>query len=496
MPHHFDPELMKLLLELLLLCFLLAGYLLGRRRARLVAGLIKERAREPDCPDERTEELSQANDLLRVQIYLYRKAEETLNTLSHAIEQAHTSFVITSLDGEIRYVNPNFTAVTGYSAAQTVGRNARFLKSGQHTPDFYRELWETILAGNTWQGQFHNRRKSGELYWEAASISPVKNAAGEITHFVGVQEDITERKRAEEVLKESELRFKSLSKTAEAATRAKSDFLANMSHEIRTPMNAVKGMLYLLQQTALAENQKNYLGKAQSASNSLLRIIDDILDFSKIEAGKLKMERVSFSLVTVLDNLADLAATALEGKQVGFRIVCATDIPSQLIGDPVRLGQVLINLASNAIRFTMKGEIAVIVEQATAGADEIELRFSVTDSGIGIAPEHQAKLFHPFTQADTSTTRNYGGTGLGLAISKQLVEMMGGAIGVTSDQGRGSTFSFTARFGLEEAVASSEGNPQHGFEAVSAGSLFEGRSLAGLHVLLVEDHPINQEVAR
>ena len=410
-----------------------------------------------------------------------KRMNEELQTLSQAIEQTPTAVVITDRDGTIEYVNPHFTKVTGYAAAEAIGQNPRINKSDWHPPEFYQELWATILAGGEWHGEFRNKKKNGELYWEAADISPVKNSAGEITHFVAVKEDITERKRAEEQLQQAKA-------IAEAATRAKSEFLANMSHEIRTPMNAAMGMLYLLQQTQLTDKQKNYLDKAQSASNSLLKVINDILDFSKIEAGKLEMESVPFRLSAVLANLADVASAALQAKPVELQITPAADVPDHLIGDPFRLGQVLLNLTSNAIKFTEEGKITVRVERVVLEENEVGLRFSVQDTGIGMAPEQQAKLFNAFTQADTSTTRKYGGTGLGLAISKQLVEMMRGALTVASETGKGSTFSFSARFGYRS-----------GEEPAAAVAALEGenaRSFAGVKVLVVEDNPLNQEVAR
>jgi PAS domain S-box-containing protein len=368
---------------------------------------------------------------------------QSLRKLSLAIEQTPMAVVITDREGIIEYVNPHFTKITGYSTEEAIGREPRIVKSGYHSPVFYQELWETILGGKEWHGEFRNKRKNGELYWEASSISPVKNDAGEITHFVAVKEDISERKQTEEALRHAK-------RAAEAATAAKSEFLANMSHEIRTPMNAVLGMLYLLQQTPLVDRQKNYLNKAQSASNSLLKIINDILDFSKIEAGKLEMESAPFRLGTVLGQLADVASAAIKDKPVKLLIVVDPDVPNNLTGDPLRLGQVLLNLTNNAIKFTEEGEIIVSVKQVTSSDNEIELCFVVQDSGIGMTPEQLAKLFTAFTQADTSTTRRYGGAGLGLSISMQLVEMMGSRIKVASDPGKGSTFSFTVRFGCPE----------------------------------------------
>jgi len=237
-------------------------------------------------------------------------------------------------------------------------------------------------------------------------------------------------------------------KEADAATKAKSEFLANMSHEIRTPMNAIIGMTHLALKTGLTPKQIDYLVKIDSAANSLLGLINDILDFSKIEAGKLDMECLEFSIDDVMSQAADLAAVKTSEKGLELLVRVEPDVPRNLVGDPLRLKQILVNLAGNASKFTEKGEVVLSCRVAGKNQDSVLLRFAVRDTGIGMTAEQQSKLFSAFSQADSSTTRKYGGTGLGLTISKRLSELMGGDIGVTSEFGKGSTFFFTARLGI------------------------------------------------
>lgn len=384
--------------------------------------------------------IEQTGIQLGVMIERFR-AEEWLLKLFRAVENSPASVVITSKNGLIEYVNRKFTEISGYSAEEAIGRNPRMLNSGLQPKELYRKMWNMLFSGNEWRGDLRNRKKNGDIHWEHVLISPIRDENGEITHFVAVKDDITERKRIAEELQVA-------MEAADAANRSKSEFLANMSHEIRTPLNAIIGFSSLALNADLPPRLRDYISKISNAGVSLLDIINEILDFSKIEAGKLKMEQLLFNLdETLVNSISVIQQKAIE-KKLELHLDVAPEVPLQLIGDPLRLNQILTNLIGNAVKFTPQGEIEVTITVQKQFADSIILLFSVRDTGIGLTPEQQAALFQPFTQADGSTTRHFGGTGLGLSISHRLVGMMGGDIWVKSEPGVGSTFSFTASFRL------------------------------------------------
>ena len=301
--------------------------------------------------------------------------------------------------------------------------------------------------------------------------------------FVRIYVDVTENRRAEEELARQKDIATQAQQQAEESDRSKSEFLANMSHEIRTPMNAILGLTHLALKTELTTKQQDYLQKVHSSATSLLTIINDILDLSKIEAGKLAMEAVEFSLDEMLSNVTTLIGDKAQQKGLEFLFEVPAGMRRQLVGDPLRLAQVLINLANNAVKFTDEGEVVISVELLDETERDVQLQFTVRDTGIGLKPEHIEHLFESFSQADTSTTRQYGGTGLGLSISKRLVEMMYGRIWVESTFGEGSTFHFTARFEKSHAIPNKPGP-----------TLAEG--IRGRHVLVVDDNASARRIFR
>ena len=533
-----------------------------------------------------------------------RLYEEQLKRLYKAIEQSPLSIVITDPEGNIEYANPFFSAVTGYTLAEVIGQKPRALKSGVHDEAFYRDLWQTISAGETWQGEICNRKKDGALFWEHVIIAPVIANDGAVVSYIAVKEDISERKKLTDALRERtemlasiasaalsaiimmdsdggitfwnkaaeqifgwtraealgrdlhrliapsayqkgflenfarfrlggegtiignqvevtalrkdgtefpvELSLSSLlikdqwhavglvnditarkeseealllaRDAAQEANRAKSDFLARMSHEVRTPMNAIIGLSHLALEMDLSPQLHDYLAKIATSGRNLLRIINDILDFSKIEAQKLEIEPHPFSLEGVLADLAGVTAISAQEKGVEFMFSVAPDVPDRLIGDSVRLGQVLLNLTSNAIKFTDQGEVVVEISVTDRTPGQLVLRFSVRDTGQGLTEKQLGRLFTPFSQADGSISRTHGGTGLGLAICKRLVELMGGEFQVESIPGQGSVFSFTALLAEQEGV--------------DVAGLPVQPDQRNLRVLLVEDNPTVRAILR
>ena len=362
-----------------------------------------------------------------------------------ALDQ-HAIVSITDLNGKITYANQRFCEVSGYSLTELVGQNHRFINSGLHPAAFFEALWETVARGEVWHGEVRNRRKDGTYYWVAATILPLLGTDGLPQQYIGIRTDITANKALEHSLQEAKT-------NAEIATLAKSQFLANMSHEIRTPMNAILGMLKLLHNTELTPRQLDYASKTEGAAKSLLGLLNDILDFSKIDAGKMELEVQPFRIDRLMRDLSVIVSANVDQKSVEVLFDIDPTTPRVLMGDAMRLQQVLINLTGNAIKFTAQGEVLVQIKVLAQTAKGTTLRFAVCDSGIGIAPENQQHIFEGFAQAEASTTRRFGGTGLGLSICKRLVQMMGGELAVDSQPGVGSTFHFTVTLATAPALA-------------------------------------------
>jgi two-component system, sensor histidine kinase and response regulator len=411
-------------------------------------------------------------------------------------QQELTSALIDSIPDLIVYKDPQgrylgcngaFSQARGFTAAQLHGRTAHDFFPRERA-EFVERLDQEALAS---VGKHSVEEKVTYPDGTEATVETVRtqlrNAAGEVLGILSIGRNITQRKVMEEEMR-------SAREAAEEATRAKSDFLANMSHEIRTPMNAIIGMSHLALKTDLTPRQRDYLAKVESSSQHLLGIINDILDFSKVEAGKLDIERAEFDLDKVIAHVADLVAHKAAAKGLEFVLDVAPQVPRRLLGDSLRIGQILINYANNAVKYTERGRIVVKVRVDERTRDDALLHFSIADTGIGLTPEQQALLFRSFQQADSSITRRYGGTGLGLAISKNLARLMGGEVGVQSRFGEGSTFWFTVRAGVVH----------HTGHTVPAGLTSEGAPLdmvlpagpEGTRVLLVEDNEINQLVAQ
>jgi len=538
-----------------------------------------------------------------------KRTEGELRKLSRAVEQSSSTVVITDLAGNIEYANPKFTETTGYALEEVIGQNPRVLKSGTQPREFYVDLWGTIASGREWHGEFCNRKKNGELYWEAASISPIRDASGEITHYVAIKDDITERRRIEREIaaqkqllentleslthpfyvvdavdysikiansaaralgksglttchalshkrdtpcdsaehrcplvevkktkkpcivehihedadgnprymevngypifdddgnvesmieysiditerKLMEFQLEDARDAAEAANRAKSTFLANMSHELRTPMNAIIGYSEMLAEDAEDEGHDEMipdLEKINAAGKHLLALINDILDLSKIEAGRMDLFLETFDLRQMLDEAVATVMPLITKNENRLETDFADNLGNVRV-DLTKLRQALFNLLSNAAKFTEGGTITLAAKKELRDGEEW-LELSVADTGIGIGEDKLEAVFEEFSQADDSTTRDYGGTGLGLPISRRFCQMMGGDITVSSTLGKGTTFAIElpSRVDALEAAKSSA-KPEHP----------EPREMApGVRpILVVDDDPNSRELLK
>ena len=419
-----------------------------------------------------------------------RESEARKRLLATIVEQSDQAIFTVDLNACITSWNAGAEELLGYTAEEIIGKRYGILLpiEGGETLD----STERIRSGQKLLCETNLVTKTGTIVDIEVSAAPMFDDYGVHAGEITIARDITERKRTQEQLLQAK-------QAAEAASRAKSDFVANMSHEIRTPMNGILGFTELVLDSDLTAEQRDNMNAVKSSAESLLSVINDILDFSKIEAGKLDVESIPFSL---RDNLAQtMKPLELRARQKGLRLVwnVAPEIADAVIGDPVRLRQVIVNLAGNAIKFTDEGEVELAVEMESCDEREAQLLFSVSDTGIGISPEKQRVIFEAFSQADMSTTRLYGGTGLGLTIASRLVELMGGHISVESDPGQGSVFRFSLRVGLHKEVELPlPGRVPHLARTAEQPSLINAMSQAksrSLNILVAEDNPVNQKLA-
>ena len=570
-------------------------------------------------------------------------AEQQLHKLSMAVDQSPISISITDTRGRIEFVNHAHGVISGYSREESIGRRRMELHPTLGPLERVHEASAALQRGESWSGEFHNHRKNGEAYVSFVHLAPIRQTDGQISHYLVISEDISEKKRIgaeldqhrrhlqqlvdqrtqqlqmvnlalvegerfmrnladnqpgmlaywdtdvrcrfanrafrdwfgrpgleiegielqrllgaaryerqtehiealrsgralsyQDVLvhpdgrslqtmidlipdqvegqlrgvlvlvtdigaiKQAESKLQHLNAEltvsrdrAEAANRAKSAFLANMSHEIRTPMNAIIGLTHLLRRDAHDLRTLHRLDEVNEAAQHLLQVINDILDLSKIEAGKLELEHIDFSLANLVRRTQGLVAERATDKGLALRVQVDDGIDDGLRGDPTRLSQALLNLLSNAVKFTERGEVLLRVQRLPLDGGGQQLRFSVSDTGVGIPPEQMGRLFEAFAQGDTSTTRRFGGTGLGLAITQRLVAMMGGELGVTSQPGQGSEFWFSARF--ESGQAQIAPCPKTARMGMAEACEHLRQRSAGARVLLAEDNPVNQDVAQ
>ena len=433
--------------------------------------------------------------------------QDDIEKLSIVASSTDNIVIITDAQGRTEWVNRAFTEKTAYTLEDILGRKPGQLLQGLQTNlDATQRIGAAVARSQSIQEELLNYTKFGEPYWVSVQITPVCGADGVATRFISVQSDVTDRRRYErEILNQKEaLEDRVLSRTAElalakeqaeSAAQAKSAFLANMSHEIRTPLNAIIGFSHLCLQTPLEERQREFVAKTERAARNLVRIVDDILDFTKIEAGGLFLEMRRFAFDEVAANVDSIVGHLARAKGLHFSIVRGADTPSHLVGDALRLEQVLINLCGNAVKFTQTGSVMVDVKVESESHKTLDLKVQVKDTGIGMTPEQLSRLFNAFTQADSSTTRRFGGTGLGLVISKRLIEQMGGQISVRSEPGVGSVFSFTARFARYESAVASEATTDP-TKQEELGVTGWRKVLQGARVLVAEDNDFNQLVVR
>ncbi len=402
-----------------------------------------------------------------------------LTQIKMAIDNTRDAIAITDNNGVHFYQNKAFTKMFEYSIEEINDINPVTLYGEPHERE---NLFNLLRSGSGFEKEIQMITKNGNILPVNFQINPIKDDDDKIASVIVRCTDMTEPKQAKEALEQAVEQANHMAAEAEMANIAKSEFLANMSHEIRTPMNGVIGMASLLLDTTLDKEQLEFTNAIQSSGDALLKIINDVLDYSKIEAGKYELENIDFDLRLTIEKLSDLIAIKAHEKKLEFICIIDQQIPSSLHGDPGRLRQILLNLSGNAIKFTQKGEIVIRVSLENDTSTHTSLRFSVSDTGIGIPANRISSIFDSFSQADASTTRKYGGTGLGLTISKQLSEMMGGEMDVDSKEDKGSEFTFTATFEKQSKDATK--------------SIIVSKDLRNKHILIVDDNHTSRQAIK
>jgi len=409
-----------------------------------------------------------------------RKYEIEIKKLSRAVEQSPSTVVITDTKGNIVYVNSKFVETTGYSVEEAFGKNPRILKSDRFTTEDYKILWDTILSGKEWRGEFHNRKKNGELFWESASISSIKNRFGEITNFIAVKEDITKKKEME-----IELNL-ALEREAESS-RLKSTLLANMSHELRTPMNGIIGFTQLLEEEIDDPNQKQMLNNIQESSKRLMTTLNTILDLSELESDKSTLHFENIPILNELIYITGLYKTKAESKGLYINFNCPPEFTA--FADTTIFEKIMINLVDNAFKFTFKGGISIYSKDSVEVNGVKYAAICVQDTGIGIEEENLELIFKEFRQASEGYNRSFEGSGLGLTLARKMANLIGGNIIVNSKLNEGSVFTLLlppAKEDEKPVLVKPETAPRR----------LQKTSNTPPKILVVEDNEINNDVVR
>ena len=438
-----------------------------------------------------------------------KNKNEQVNILSKAVEYSSSMVIIFNQKDEIEYVNKRFLDFSGFFEDELINKNRIVCFDDDKLMEEYHRFLSNKTKGDNWIGEFIERKKNGDKYWVSATISPIYNDTGDISHYVQIMDDITKKKQFQQELQETnfqleervKVRTKQLlieKENAEDANKAKSLFLAKVSHELRTPMNGILGMSSVLLDSKLDERQRRNLHIVKSSANSLLTIINDILDFSQIESGIFKIQISEFNLKVMIEKVMNLLKKLVIEKSLKFTLNYDDNLPEKIYSDPNRIKQVLINLLGNAIKFTEKGSIELKVEKINENDNKILAKFTIRDTGIGIQKDKIPQLFQSFSQIDGELNRKYGGTGLGLAISKEIIERLKGYIWVESTYKKGSSFFFSLDFLKNQKDIIKANNETDKPQDLSIDLTQQLRKFKKLnnYILIAEDSLINQELVK